>query len=130
MGVTIEEASLWAQHKSKIFVALGIILLSKAAQYLFKAMRQGERIARDHDQQNIQIVQDHQIIPIVDERVAEGEADSACYVCMENKRRVAFQCGHLCVCIRCKEVLVRMERGRRRCPVCRVQIEQANNIFY
>lgn len=87
MGVTIEEASLWAQHKSKIFVVLGLILLSKAAQYLFKAMRQGERVARDHDQQ---IVLDHHEIPMADERIAEGEADSACYVCMENKRRVAF----------------------------------------
>lgn len=45
-----------------------------------------------------------------------------CVVCMENKKCIAFNCGHLCSCHACSREL-------DTCPMCRVKIKTKMRLF-
>ncbi|KAJ1462549.1 hypothetical protein M885DRAFT_505474 [Pelagophyceae sp. CCMP2097] len=45
-----------------------------------------------------------------------------CIVCLASPRRVAFGCGHLCVCDDCSHTV-------DFCPVCRLEIRDRRRIF-
>lgn len=49
-----------------------------------------------------------------DEVPAEGE--EPCVICFTNKKKVAFNCGHMCTCIACSQQL---KRNWGQCPICR-----------
>jgi len=49
-----------------------------------------------------------------------------CALCMEGpKADVAFDCGHQCLCVECKDKISAGER----CPICRKQIEKVIKLF-
>jgi hypothetical protein len=66
------------------------------------------------------LVTDKIIHPIKDEKTQNEELK--CTVCMENKRCIAFNCGHFCVCNGCSSEL-------DTCPMCRVPIETKTRIY-
>ena len=69
-------------------------------------------------------------IPIKDKRKKldpkdDEETDNpglSCAICMENKKAVSFNCGHVCVCIACSIEL-------KECPLCRVPITKTKRAF-
>lgn len=50
--------------------------------------------------------------------------DRRCVVCMDRKRIVAPQCGHLVLCATCTK-----ELHPKKCPTCRVDITGVQRIF-
>jgi len=60
------------------------------------------------------------IPPSDDEPTKVGELQ--CAVCMDNKRCIAFNCGHLCSCNACS-------RDLDKCPMCREKIKTRTRLF-
>lgn len=50
--------------------------------------------------------------------------DTRCVVCVDRKRIVAPQCGHLVLCAQCTRGL-----NPKKCPTCRVEITGVQRIF-
>jgi len=45
-----------------------------------------------------------------------------CSICMDNKKCVAFDCGHVCTCFACATQV-------RQCPLCRMHINQRKVVY-
>jgi hypothetical protein len=60
------------------------------------------------------------IRPVDDEKSSIEELK--CTVCMENKRCIAFNCGHFVTCASCSQRL-------NTCPMCRVKISTKTRIY-
>lgn len=58
---------------------------------------------------------------LVDE-ANESHGRQRCCICMENPRKVRFDCGHLTMCETCVAELVNSPNQGSRCPVCRAEI--------
>jgi hypothetical protein len=66
------------------------------------------------------IFTDRIIRPVEDEKTQVEELK--CGVCLDNKRCIAFNCGHFCTCNACSQEL-------DTCPVCRVKIITKTRIY-
>lgn len=49
-----------------------------------------------------------------------------CVVCMVNKKKFVYNCGHLCCCIQCDDIIM---LGNDQCPVCRAAIIQRTLVY-
>jgi hypothetical protein len=66
------------------------------------------------------VTTDRIINPVQDEQTHNEELK--CSICMENKKCIVFNCGHLCSCHACSERL-------DICPVCRVKISSKMRVY-
>lgn len=61
--------------------------------------------------------------PVVEDEESEGEVTNECVVCMDAQSNcVLLPCAHVCVCFACAQAL-------RKCPMCRLDIQQKIRIF-
>jgi len=61
------------------------------------------------------------------------EEEKACSVCQENeKTHACIPCGHMCLCALCAEELSKRslkDDKNRRCPICRVEVDNFSRIY-
>lgn len=61
-----------------------------------------------------------------DQKVKDGDDDSACVICLENKKICVIRpCKHLCLCATCSSA----EKALEQCPVCRVSITCIERLY-
>lgn len=71
-------------------------------------------------------------VRIVDDDVSEDDTEipdtvadllvPKCSVCLENNSAIIFDCGHMCTCNSCSQML-------SNCPICRARIERRQRVF-
>ncbi len=59
--------------------------------------------------------------PPINDTPTNIEAEQ-CTICLNNKKRIAFGCGHICSCNECS---LRLEK----CPLCRAEINVRNPVY-
>jgi len=63
--------------------------------------------------------------------IKTSKEEEFCVVCMENKKQLAPQeCGHLCLCFHCTEVLMNKKDAVFSCPICKVVIKKKMNRIF
>lgn len=56
--------------------------------------------------------------------------EGTCVVCMERRPATAIvPCGHVCLCVHCSRALARGDAADRKCPHCRVSIQQIIRVY-
>lgn len=57
----------------------------------------------------------------------DDQGDSSCVVCLQEERNVVLlNCGHICVCVNCAELLPQPKV----CPVCRAPVERVIPVYH
>jgi hypothetical protein len=52
-----------------------------------------------------------------------------CVVCMEYERKILFDCKHYCCCAKCCKDLMKKNKGRIICPICREKVKTTLNVI-
>jgi len=59
--------------------------------------------------------------------VEEEDDDKQCVICFKNKKILAGECGHLCLCGNCSKSV--WEQKESLCPICRNEWKKVRKIF-